>query len=187
MLKRVKGRCMAAVVLLMLGPVAWADGAREGRPLAENGQNFELSVEQVLERLERYGRIDAREAEVWHSGLRQLDNVAARLELALLEIYGPESVRDPVRGLDRIEMLRDGNALPADIGRLLRVLSRHVSVQLSLQDECAEMAASLQQEQQAHAETHEKLEALRLIERQLESQLPEETSTGPASGSEEGG
>lgn len=175
-----------AALCLLFGPMAWSGTAAGDERLASPRSDFGMTVEHVLDRLERYERIDAGEAEVWRSGLRQMDSAAALMELALLEIYGPESVRDPVRGLERLEQLQDGG-LPTDIRKLLRVLGTHVSAELRHQRDCAELAARLEQAQLAHAETRDKLEALRQIERQLETEVPGEISDSDQSTPEQGG
>lgn len=175
-----------AALMLVLAPGGWMAAEEPGQSEQRLRIDADISVEDILDRIEYFSRIDDEKASQWHAGLQHMSSTAARLEQALLEIYGPESVRDPVRGLERIEQFHEG-AWPDGITQLLEVLGAHVGAQLRLQAEREELAGQLERKRQAHDEALEKLEALRQIERQLETQLTEEEPDDSRFRPQEGG
>lgn len=167
-----------ALLCAGLGPVLWAGqpGAGLSSPAREAGAL--IGVEDVLDRVQRYSRLTPENVEMWLEGLQHMRHPLAELELALLEIYGPEPARDPVSGIERLSLLAEnpGGALTPDGARLLNVLAGHATRQIELERQVDTLASRLERERRAHLATLEKLEALRQIERELESQQQETTA-----------
>lgn len=147
-------------------------------PSPESGT--EITVTDVLDRVERYARMKPDNAGLWQEGLQNMNHPLAEVELALMEIYGPHGIRDPDGGLARLNTLmnQDHDALPAETRRLLRVLADQAGDRIELERRRERLAESLDRERRAHLKTLEKLEALRQIERQLETQ--QEADPAPA-------
>lgn len=163
--------CLLTVLLI----APWIAVTQAGQPMPAEPDDSAISVADVLDRVERAGRISAESVELWKQGLDSMDHPVASLEIALLEIYGPAPVRDPARGLERLGSLQADNSgqLPPETLRLLAVLANHVGQRMELEQQLQLVAAQLERERRAHLSTLEKLDALRQIERQLESQQSE--------------
>jgi hypothetical protein len=130
-----------------------------------------LGVGDVLDQIERVRRLTPESADLLRTGLQGAGQPLAELELALLEVYGPEPVRDLNRGWNRLRALTLPTDKPLDdqTRALLGLLELHaLQLQASAgrQDRLLE---ALEAEREAHQETRRKLEALRRIEQQLDS------------------
>jgi hypothetical protein len=164
---------IALLLAIALG-CAWPSVASDEPALADQSVLNEPTVGDVLERIERYQRIRLQSARTWYKGLERMDTVVAELELALLEVHGPEPVRNRHRGLERMGRLYRGEAgpLPEDVRLLLRVLASQQEAILESERTCHQLEVELAREQQEHRETQDRLRALRMIERQLEDAQP---------------
>ncbi len=158
--------CMGFVIAIGSGMTA-----RSGMAADEHdGKRIEAG--DVLLRIQRAGKMGPDNAQLWRAGLEAMEHPFAILEIALFEIYGPGPVREPRSGLERLQWLkqRHSSALAPEARQLLSVLGAHISEQLLLEERQELLSRVLEQERQAHQETREKLESLRQIDRQLESQ-----------------
>lgn len=160
---------------LLLMAAASAGQAAEGDPAPDApATEVQISVADLLKRISRYRQVAGAEAETWHAGLRQMSGAAAQLELALLEIYGPEPVADVKSGLARVEDLRAQPAhWPGEVVNFLELIAFHADDRLKQTSHCETLALRLHQERDAHDQALEKLRALREIERQLETESEE--------------
>ncbi|MFU8830905.1 MAG: hypothetical protein ACNA7J_02000 [Wenzhouxiangella sp.] len=160
---------------LSLMAAAGAGLAADRDPAAKApAMEVQLSVADMLERISRYQQVPGARAETWHAGLRLMNGSAAQLELALLEIYGPEPVADVKSGLARVEDLRaQSTHWPAEVARLLELITFHADERLRQTSYCEALVLRLRQERDAHDQALEKLRALREIERQLETESEE--------------
>ncbi len=149
---------------------AWPSATLGEATLAETSALNQPTVSDVLERIERYQRVQLQELDNWRQGLERMNTVVAELELALLEVYGPEPVRHHRRGLERMSRLHQGEAghLSEDVRHLLRVLATQQQSLLKTEAGCRELESELAEERHEHRETQNRLRALRMIERQLE-------------------
>lgn len=135
----------------------------------------------VLDRIERFRRLDAESAELILDGLGSLRHPLMQLESGLLLIYGPLPVRDRQTGLRRLNDLLASNPdeMHPDSLRLLCVIVGHVTTEYELKNRLEEMAQELQSERDAHEQVRETLEALRKIDRTLETESQSEDESGP--------
>lgn len=148
-----------------------------------------VTVETVLSWIERYQRIDAENAELLRQSLDRRADRVARLELALLEIHAPSPVGEPMRGLERLNVLVDAaedasNAgwVTADAKRMLVLFLDQAQTIQSLRQQSEANAGRLERERRAHLDTLEKLDALRSIERDLEQRQSSEEAAEPEEG-----
>jgi hypothetical protein len=140
---------------------------RSGRPSDEPW----LGVGDVLDQIERVRRLTPENADVLRTGLQGAGHPLAELELALLEVYGPEPVRELDRGWNRLRTLTLPEDKPVDehTRALLGLLELHA---LQLQASAGHrdrLLEALEAAREAHQETRRKLDALRRIEQQLDS------------------
>jgi hypothetical protein len=140
----------------------------------------EPTVADVLERIERYQRVELRDPDSLYKGLERMNSPVAELELALLELYGPQAVRNRRSGLERMAWLneRGDDVFSQDLRRLLRVLDGHHRQAAETESHCREVERALAAEREEHRETQDRLRALRMIERQLEDTAPEPEAGG---------
>ena len=145
-----------------------------------------VTVETVLSWIERYQRIDAENAELLRQSLDRRADRVARLELALLEIHAPAPVAEPMRGLERLNVLVDAadDALwvTSDAKRMLVLFLDQAQTIQSLRQQSEANAGRLERERRAHLDTLEKLDALRSIERDLEQRQSSEEAAEPEEG-----
>jgi hypothetical protein len=139
---------------------------------ADEHSGKRIEAADVLDRIQRVGQMAPDNARLWRASLEAMEHPFAILEIALFEIYGPGSVHEPGRGLERLRWLEQqhSTALAPEARQLLNVLAAHISEQLLLKERQELLTRVLEHERQAHQETREKLESLRQIDRQLESQ-----------------
>lgn len=143
-----------------------------------------LSVSDVINRIHSYGRLSPENAELVLNSVDAANGPAVRLELALLLIYGPQSVQDRERGLRVLEGLvrdNDSSLIPERTVRLIEVLKLHLGEIVELQAEHEMAMSRLDQERQARQAADEKLDALRQIEQELEA-IKEQNSAGEDDG-----
>lgn len=166
---------VAAMVLAIALGCLWSPVVSGGPDMSEPSVLNEPTVGDLLERIERYQQVRLQDPESFHRGLQRMNSVIAELELALLEVYGPEPVRNRRRGLESMVRLHQGDLghLPEDVRQLLRVLAASQQMVLDTERECHELEIALDQERREHRETQDRLKALRMIERQLEDAPPE--------------
>ena len=148
-----------------------------------------VTIETVLSWIERYQRIDAENAELLRQSLDLRADRVARLELALLEIYAPSPVAEPMRGLERLNVLvdaaedaSDAGWVTADVKRMLVLFLDQAQTIQSLRQQSEANAGRLERERRAHLDTLEKLDALRSIERDLEQRQSGEEAAEPEEG-----
>lgn len=143
-----------------------------------------LSVFDVINRIHSYGRLSPENAELVLNSVDAANGPAVRLELALLLIYGPQSVQDRERGLRVLEGLvrdNDSSLIPEQTVRLIEVLKLHLGEIVELQAGHEMALSRLDQERQARRAADEKLDALRQIEQELEA-IKEQNPAGEDDG-----
>lgn len=175
------GAVILAALLAMLAATAatgiWPGPARAGqagdRTMERNdanGQDAErLTIADLLDRIERFRKASDQAAALWKSGLTGGASPLARLDLSLLEIYGPESVRDAESARRRLEGLRPALALDDDAHRLFELLRAHLETLHACESELQSTQEALDEERRSHEANLERLDSLRRIERQMES------------------
>lgn len=131
----------------------------------------ELSVEDLLARIDRNSRMTADSARMMIEGLEGQSQPAMVLELVLLEAYGPEPVRAPVRARERLQHLLADGGIPGQgpFRALLEILERDLALRGELAGVCRELRDERDRERHAHAETRAKLEALRAIDEDMDN------------------
>jgi hypothetical protein len=162
-----------STVLYMGVAIAIGPGVEAESGMAADGRDRErIEVADVLSRIHRVGQMGPDNARLWRASLEAMEHPFAILEMALFDVYGPQSVREPGRGLERLQWLEQqhGRALTPDARQLLNLLEDHIGEQLLLKERLELLYRDLEYERQAHQETREKLESLRQIDRQLQSQ-----------------
>ncbi|MEM7054150.1 MAG: hypothetical protein AAF446_06330 [Pseudomonadota bacterium] len=142
---------------------------------AAQAQPAQVSVETLLDWIERHRRIGADSAELLRQSLDRQADPAARLELALLELHAPLADTVSERGLERLDVLVTSfdhvepfEWLTPAAERLLRLWLDQARQVQTLRLQAQASAERLELERRAHLGTLEKLEALRSIERELE-------------------
>ncbi|MEX2499327.1 MAG: hypothetical protein WD397_10685 [Wenzhouxiangellaceae bacterium] len=143
-----------------------------------------LSVSDVINRIHSYGRLSRENAELVLNSVDAANGPAVRLELALLLIYGPQSMQDRERGLRVLEGLvrdNDSSLIPQQTVRLIEVLKLHLGEIVALEAEHEIAMSRLEQERRARQAADEKLESLRQIEQELEA-IKEQNSAGEDDG-----
>ena len=161
------------VVLALAAPLcAVGQVATGGDDLASNSA---VSAADILERIERFRRLSPESAGLIHDGLVLMESAPAQLDLALIELFGPEPLRDVDGVQDRLRRLLDEHsaALDSDATRLLHVLKQHTDRIIALENSLETQQRELDRERRAHQETRETLEALRQIDRELQSDSDE--------------
>ncbi len=160
-------RCLIVCAGLLIAAGAGLVNADENEaPAAET----RLAATDVLELIDRARRLQADSAVLMRDSLAQLARPTAELELALLEIFGPEPVLDPGAGLARLlAVAPSGSGLLSPEAAVLVESVQVLVIRLQAQSERHQrLLENLEAERQAHRETSQKLEALRRIDQQLE-------------------
>jgi len=171
-----------AVLVAMLGVLStgFANAQAQTSPVPAEP----IAVSDVIDRINSYARLSPRNAELVLDSVDASNDPTLRLELALLLIYGPQPVRDRLRGLRVFEELVRKNAshliTRPTIG-LIEVLIVHLRENVSLKADLDRTMVRLEEEQQARKTAEEKLEALRKIEQELET-IKEQSSDGEGDG-----
>ena len=171
--------------LLLIGVCASGSAGLSAQSVETAQQAVDrITVETVLNWIERYRRIDAENAELLRQSLDQRADRVARLELAVLEIHAPAPVAEPVRGLERLNVLleapddRSGSGwITAEAERMLVLFFDQAQAIQTLEQQVEVNAGRLERERRAHLDTLEKLDALRSIERDLEQRQSGEEQT----------
>lgn len=154
------------VVMLVMPPGGHANAQ------ASSATTEPISVSDVINRIKHYARLSPENAELVLDSVDASNDPAVRLELALLLSYGPQSIRDRMRGLRAFEALvrdNESHLVPVETIRLIEVLIIHLRENVSLKADLDEALIRLEREQQARKAVEEKLEALRKIEQELEA------------------
>ncbi len=146
-------------------------------PLAAQTDNTDpaeaVEADDIIGRVDRVLRVDADNARIWYAGVAQVDDWTGRLERSLLEILGPDDLRDPQRGLERLERLAEvapnDRPLEGEAATTLVVVTRLLAQTVDAKRERRRMTRALQSEREAHLRTLEKLAALREIDEEIEA------------------
>lgn len=156
------------IAILMLGlPPTYPGAAQAG----SDEIRTELTVTQVIDSARRVQRMNLENARLWLSGIRSMNNPSAMLELALLLGFGHEDIRDPERAVTELEslakLLSTEVVFESESAELLGVFEQILGVQAEQQELLQARTGRLEACRAAHAETREKLESLRAIEREI--------------------
>lgn len=129
-----------------------------------------LDAGEIVVEAERVARLSDEQAQKRHDRLHPADDGDDHVRLLLLELYGPASVRDPSGARTRLAgLLSVDKQFRHESGRaMLALVSDYEERVQTLQTRMGRLAGVLAEEQAAHAETYEKLEALRQIEEAMD-------------------
>lgn len=157
------GACLA---LLLSGCGLMPAEQDEGGSQVDTPVTIELAVSELVAVIHAVDQMPAAEALDLQADLSHRIDNDARLKLALLALYGPEEVAETEQGLAGLERLsRHPDAFRyAETQQLLLILQQHWATQRQLRARHRQLSQQLATEQAAHADTYEKLEALRRIE-----------------------
>lgn len=175
---------MKRIIITLAAMLAAVALASPGAAQTDNTPGSEaVDAGDIIGRVERVLRMDADNARLWHTGLAHVDDWTGQLERALLEILGPDDLRDPERGLEQLEQLADAepdaSGLDDTAATALAVVTRLLAQQIEADRERQRMARALQGERAAHLRTLEKLAALREIDEEIEARDRQADDGGP--------
>lgn len=130
-----------------------------------------ITAASLLDRIERFRRLSPDSAELIVRGLVSMDRAPAQLDMALLKLFGPEELRDLEDGRARLVRLIDEpeDALDADALALAGVIARLTGRIEQLERDIEARTRDLEHERRMHEQTRETLEALRRIDRELQT------------------
>lgn len=156
------------IAILMLGlPPTYPGPAQTGADEIRT----ELTVTEVIDAAIRVQRMNVENARLWLSGIRSMNNPSAIMERALLLGFGPEDIRDPERAVTELESLAE---LPStelvfgsEAAHLLGAFEQILGLQADQRNLLQAQTGKLEACRAAYAETREKLESLRAIEREI--------------------
>lgn len=157
------GFLSAPMVIAVQGPT-------DPQRLAEGSGETAMSVDNMLQRIDKYRSLGRDSAELMRQGLRESASPVMELELGLLEAFAIDPVGDPDQARGRIarQLEPGGPELPGAVRSLLEF----ILVELEGRGNClrhqTHLEGQLILEREAHAETREKLEALRRVDQELE-------------------
>lgn len=156
---------VVALVVSACGMIPERQEARRG-PVAD----VKLDVDDIVDELERVGGLSDEQARKRHDELNPADDGDDHVRLLLLELYGPASVRDPSEAGSRLAgLLSADKEFQHESSRAMLALIRDYEERIqALQSRVGRLTGVLAEEQAAHAETYEKLEALRQIEEAMD-------------------
>lgn len=155
----------------MVAALAVAGTVEEGTEAGAAAADKEIpGVEDLLGRIARYRKLSPESAQVMQQALETTNDAVMEMDLALLEAFGPAPVHDPDRARTRLGwVLESGEpALQAAGQSLLEFIVVELERQQARTRRHAELESELERERAAHAETRDKLDALRRIDEELE-------------------
>lgn len=158
---------MLAVALVMS-----ACGIFPERQEARGGMAAEVTLDagEIVNELSRVGELSDEQARERHDQLISGDDGNDQVRVLLLQLYGPASVQDRSGARSSLaSLLSPDQRFQHESGRgLLALISQYEERIQVLQARVGSLTGALAEEQAAHAETYEKLEALRQIEEAMD-------------------
>lgn len=138
----------------------------------ERGQASDVTLDagEIVAEAGDVGRLSREKARIRHGRLDPAEGGDDRVRLLLLELYGPAPVRDSASGRSRLAaLLTEEQRFKHESGRTMLGLIRDYEERMqAMQARVGRLTGELAEEQAAHAETYEKLEALRQIEEAMD-------------------
>ncbi|MCP1727032.1 hypothetical protein J2T60_000997 [Natronospira proteinivora] len=163
-------RILGLLLLGLLSGCGWLVPEREKVAVSMDAVvTVDMDVEHVITTVQRFDEMSGQQALDHQVELAHRIDNDARVKLALLALYGPDTVSDQEKGVSGLQQF--GKYPEAfrhsETHELLGVLLAHWERHGSLEAQLQVLEAQLAEERAAHADTREKLEALRQIEQEI--------------------